>query len=32
MIEVEIKNGTYAETDDTSVEDLKRYQDFLRLN
>ena len=30
MIEEGIKNGTYAETDDTTMQDLKRFQDFLR--
>ena len=32
MIEEGIKNGTYAETDDTTMQDLKRFQDFLRRN
>ena len=27
-----IKNGTYAETDDTTMQDLKRFQDFLCRN
>ena len=30
MIEARIKNGTYAEADDTTMKDLKRFQDFLR--
>ena len=30
MIEEGIKNGTDAETDDTTMQDLKRFQDFLR--
>ena len=29
MIKEGIKNGTYAETDDTTMKDLKRFQDFL---
>ena len=29
MIEEEIKNATYAETDDTTMQDLKWFQDFL---
>ena len=29
MIEEGIKNGTYAETDNTTMQDLKRFQDFL---
>ena len=32
MIEEGIKNGTDAETDDTTMQDLKRFQDFLRRN
>ena len=27
-----IKNGTYTETDDTTMQDLKRFQDFLCQN
>ena len=30
IIEEESKNGKYAETDDTTMQDLKRFQDFLR--
>ena len=30
MIEEGIRNGTYAETDDTTMQDLKQSQDFLR--
>ena len=30
MIENGIKNGTYAESGDTAMQDLKRFQDFLR--
>ena len=30
MIEEEVKNGTYPETDDTTMQDLKRLQQFLR--
>ena len=30
MIEEGIKNGTYAETDDATMQDLKQFQDFLR--
>ena len=30
MIEGRIKNGIYAEADDTTMKDLKRFQDFLR--
>ena len=29
IIEEGIKNGTYAETDDTTTQDLKRFQEFL---
>ena len=32
MIEEGIKNGTYAEAGDTTMQDLKRFQDFLRRN
>ena len=32
MIEEGIKNGTYAEAGDTIMQDLKRFQDFLRRN
>ena len=32
MIEGGIKNGTYAETDDTTMKDLKQFQDFLCQN
>ena len=32
MIEEGIKNGTYAVTDDTTMQYLKRFQDFLRRN
>ena len=32
MIEEGIKNGTYAESGDTAMQDLKRFQDFLRRN
>ena len=32
MIEEGIKNGTYAESVDTTMQDLKRFQDFLRRN
>ena len=32
MIEEGIKNGTYAEAGDTTMQDLKRFQDFLRQN
>ena len=32
MIEEGIKNATYAETDDTTMQDLKRFQDVLRQN
>ena len=28
MIEEGIKNGTYAEAGDTTMQDLKRFQDF----
>ena len=30
MIEGRIKNGIYAEADDTTMKDFKRFQDFLR--
>ena len=30
LIEGRIKNGIYAEADDTTMKDLKRFQDFLR--
>ena len=29
MIQKGIKNGTYAETDDTAMQDLIRFQCFL---
>ena len=29
MIEEGIKNETYAKRDDTTMQDLKRFQDFL---
>ena len=32
MIEEGIKNRIYAETDDTTMQDLKRFQEFLRRN
>ena len=32
MTEEGIKNGTYEEADDTTVQDFKRFQDFLRQN
>ena len=32
IIEEGIKNGTYAETDDTTTQDLKRFQEFLCQN
>ena len=32
IIEEEIKNGTYAESGDTTMQDLKRFQDFLPRN
>ena len=32
MIEEGIKNGTYEKADDTTVQDFKRFQDFLRQN
>ena len=32
MIEDGIENGTYAESGDTTMQDLKRFQDFLRRN
>ena len=30
MTEEGIKNGEFAETDDTTMKDLKLFQDFLR--
>ena len=32
MIEEGIRNRTFAETDDTTMQDLKHFQDFLRQN
>ena len=32
MIEDGIKNGTCADTDDTTMQDLKQFQDFLHRN
>ena len=32
MIEEGIKNGIYEETEDTTLKDLKRFQDFLSRN
>ena len=32
MIEEGIKNGTYAEAGNTTMQDFKRFQDFLRQN
>ena len=32
MIEEVITNGTYVETDDTTVEDFRRFLELLRRN
>ena len=32
MINEEITNGTYAPTTDSTLNDLKKFQDFLRRN
>ena len=32
MIKERIKNGTYVEAGDTTMQDLERFQDFLHQN
>ena len=32
MIDEGINNGTYVESDDITLEDLKHFQDFIKYN